>query len=296
MVQCYVRSRSAIAKISLHEPRGFPHARPHRLPGHHLRRRPPRARLQRRRAHATSTSAPSSRATSASTSPSSPRRWTPSPRANWPSPWPRKAASASSTRTCRSPQQTREVDKVKRMRERHHHRPDHAAARRDRRHRPQDHGAAQHQRRADHGQRLPARASSPAATCASSTDNNQKLAEVMTKDNLVTAPENTTLEEAERILTENKVEKLLLVDDKYRLRGLITIKDIDKMHELPARVQGRAGPAAGRGGGRRARLRAGRVADQGRAWMCWWSIRPTGIRSNVIETVRRDQEALRRST
>ena len=54
------------------------------------------------------------------------------------------------------------------QRERHHHRSDHAAARRDRRHRPPDHGAAQHQRRADHGQRLPARASSRAATCASS--------------------------------------------------------------------------------------------------------------------------------
>jgi IMP dehydrogenase len=65
------------------------------------------------------------------------------------------------------------------------------------------------------------------------TDNTQRLAEVMTKDNLVTAPENTTLEEAERILTENKVEKLLLVDEKYRLRGLITIKDIDKLVNFP---------------------------------------------------------------
>src|SRR4029077_875735 len=46
--------------------------------------------------------------------------------------------------------------------------------------------------------------------------------------------ENTTLEEAERILTENKVEKLLLVDDEYRLKGLITIKDIDKMLNFPA--------------------------------------------------------------
>ena len=45
---------------------------------------------------------------------SSPRRWTPSPKATWPSPWPRKAASASSTRTCPSHAQTREVDKVKR--------------------------------------------------------------------------------------------------------------------------------------------------------------------------------------
>src|SRR5207302_3985011 len=55
----------------------------------------------------------------------------------------------------------------------------------------------------------------------------------MTKDNLVTASENTTLEKAERILTENKVEKLLLVDDKYKLRGLITIKDIDKLMNFP---------------------------------------------------------------
>jgi IMP dehydrogenase len=66
------------------------------------------------------------------------------------------------------------------------------------------------------------------------TDNNQKLSEVMTKDNLVTAPEHTTLETAERILTENKVEKLLLVDDKYKLKGLITIKDIDKLLNFPS--------------------------------------------------------------
>jgi IMP dehydrogenase len=65
------------------------------------------------------------------------------------------------------------------------------------------------------------------------TDNGQKLSEVMTRENLVTAPEHTTLEAAERILTENKVEKLLLVDDNYRLRGLITIKDIDKLTNFP---------------------------------------------------------------
>src|SRR4029077_17804049 len=64
-------------------------------------------------------------------------------------------------------------------------------------------------------------------------DNNQRLSEVMTKDNLVSAPENTTLEAAERILTQNKVEKLLLVDDQYRLKGLITIRDIDKMTDFP---------------------------------------------------------------
>jgi IMP dehydrogenase len=65
-------------------------------------------------------------------------------------------------------------------------------------------------------------------------DNNQKISEVMTKDNLVTAPENTPLESAEMLLTKNKVEKLLLVDDEYRLKGLITIKDIDKTQNFPA--------------------------------------------------------------
>src|SRR6476619_4937152 len=65
------------------------------------------------------------------------------------------------------------------------------------------------------------------------TDNNQRLSEVMTKENLVTAPEQTTLEAAERILTENKVEKLLLVDENYKLRGLITIRDIIKLTDFP---------------------------------------------------------------
>ncbi len=60
-----------------------------------------------------------------------------------------------------------------------------------------------------------------------------RIAEVMTKDNLVTAGENTDLEEAQRILRENKVEKLLLVDENYQLRGLITIKDIDKNLRFP---------------------------------------------------------------
>lgn len=59
------------------------------------------------------------------------------------------------------------------------------------------------------------------------------VAEVMTKDNLVTSRENTSLEEAERILLENRVEKLLLVDDLYQLKGLITIKDIDKNLQFP---------------------------------------------------------------
>jgi IMP dehydrogenase len=72
-------------------------------------------------------------------------------------------------------------------------------------------------------------------------DNQQRLAEVMTKENLVTAAENTTLEAAERILTEKKVEKLLLVDEKYRLRGLITIRDIDKVMAFPAACKDQRG-------------------------------------------------------
>ncbi len=73
------------------------------------------------------------------------------------------------------------------------------------------------------------------------TDNEQKIAQVMTKDNLVTAPEHTQLQAAERILTENKVEKLLLVDENYKLKGLITIKDIDKMQNYPIACKDKRG-------------------------------------------------------
>jgi IMP dehydrogenase len=57
--------------------------------------------------------------------------------------------------------------------------------------------------------------------------------EVMTRDNLVTAPEGTTLDEAKKILGRHRIEKLPLVDDKGRLRGLITIKDIEKARKFP---------------------------------------------------------------
>ncbi|MFM7096988.1 MAG: IMP dehydrogenase [Gemmataceae bacterium] len=73
------------------------------------------------------------------------------------------------------------------------------------------------------------------------TNTNQQISEVMTRENLVTAPENTTLEEAETILTENKVEKLLLVDDKFILKGMITIKDIDKLSSFPSACKDRRG-------------------------------------------------------
>ncbi|MDR0392211.1 MAG: IMP dehydrogenase [Planctomycetaceae bacterium] len=60
-----------------------------------------------------------------------------------------------------------------------------------------------------------------------------KISDVMTSQNLVTATGNVTLEQAEQILMEKKVEKLLLVDESGRLTGLITIKDIDKMRSFP---------------------------------------------------------------
>lgn len=59
------------------------------------------------------------------------------------------------------------------------------------------------------------------------------ISEVMTSENLITAPVGTTLDEAKVILQENRIEKLPLVDDQYTLRGLITIKDIEKAIEFP---------------------------------------------------------------
>ena len=56
---------------------------------------------------------------------------------------------------------------------------------------------------------------------------------VMTKKNLITVPVGTTLEDAERILHQHRVEKLLVVDDKYNLKGLITVKDIQKKLKYP---------------------------------------------------------------
>ena len=64
-------------------------------------------------------------------------------------------------------------------------------------------------------------------------NNSLPIAEVMTSGQLVTATGTVTLEEAEKILMAKKVEKLLLVDEDYRLTGLITIKDIDMMRRFP---------------------------------------------------------------
>lgn len=60
-----------------------------------------------------------------------------------------------------------------------------------------------------------------------------RIADVMTRDNLVTAPVGTTLEEAKAILRQHRIEKLLVVDNEYRLKGLITVKDIQKALDYP---------------------------------------------------------------
>jgi IMP dehydrogenase len=60
-----------------------------------------------------------------------------------------------------------------------------------------------------------------------------KISDVMTRENLVTVPVGTTLEEAKAILRKHRIEKLPVVDNEYRLKGLITVKDIQKALEYP---------------------------------------------------------------
>jgi IMP dehydrogenase len=64
-------------------------------------------------------------------------------------------------------------------------------------------------------------------------NHSQLVSSVMTKEDLVTVPVGTTLEEAERILQKHRIEKLLVVDQDFNLKGLITVKDIQKKLEYP---------------------------------------------------------------
>jgi len=64
-------------------------------------------------------------------------------------------------------------------------------------------------------------------------DYSKKIKEVMTSKNLITAPVGTTIKDAEQILRKYKIEKLPLVDDDFNLKGLITIKDIEKAEKFP---------------------------------------------------------------
>ncbi|RJP58231.1 MAG: IMP dehydrogenase [Deltaproteobacteria bacterium] len=65
------------------------------------------------------------------------------------------------------------------------------------------------------------------------TDLDQKISSVMTKENLVTAPVGITMEDSKKLLHKNRIEKLLVVDDRNNLKGLITIKDIEKIRKYP---------------------------------------------------------------
>lgn len=65
------------------------------------------------------------------------------------------------------------------------------------------------------------------------TDFDKKISEAMTSENLITAPEGTTLAEAQEILSKHKIEKLPIVDKENHLKGLITIKDIEKAVQYP---------------------------------------------------------------
>jgi len=67
------------------------------------------------------------------------------------------------------------------------------------------------------------------------------ISQVMTKDNLITVAVGTTLEEAEKILHRHRVEKLLVVDDQYTLKGLITVKDIQKKLKYPSAAKDQQG-------------------------------------------------------
>jgi IMP dehydrogenase len=84
------------------------------------------------------------------------------------------------------------------------------------------------------------------------TNLGKKVSQVMTKENLVTVPEGIDLEESKKILHKHRIEKLLVVDQKGRLMGLITIKDIEKIKKYPnackdSRGRLRVGAAVGVG-------------------------------------------------
>ncbi|MBM4284299.1 MAG: IMP dehydrogenase [Deltaproteobacteria bacterium] len=93
------------------------------------------------------------------------------------------------------------------------------------------------------------------------TNLNQKVREVMTRDRLVTGPVGITLEESKALLHRYRIEKLLVVDENFELRGLITIKDIEKIKKYPFSCKDeygrlRVGAAVGVGADREPRLAA----------------------------------------
>ena len=113
------------------------------------------------------------------------------------------------------------------------------------------------------------------------------VGEVMTRENLVTVPVGTTLEEAKHHLHQNRIEKLLVVDENNKLRGLITIKDIEKIRKYPNSCKDslgrlRVGAAIGVGGDRDERAQA--LLDAGADFLVLDSAH--GHSRNILESIR----------
>ncbi|HSQ00636.1 MAG TPA: IMP dehydrogenase [Candidatus Dormibacteraeota bacterium] len=116
---------------------------------------------------------------------------------------------------------------------------------------------------------------------------NRKVAEVMTKDNLITARPGISLEDATEILHQHRIEKLLIVDERDRLRGLITVKDINKTAQFPDACKdtyGRLRVAGAIGTGDDRRERSERLVAAGADVLIIDTAH--GHSGNVIDTVR----------
>lgn len=119
------------------------------------------------------------------------------------------------------------------------------------------------------------------------TDMEKKIADVMTKDNLVVVNEGISLEESKKLLHEHRIEKLLVVDGKGHLKGMITIKDIEKIKKYPDACKDhmgrlRVGAAIGVGTDRVERAQA--LLDAGADVICIDTSH--GHTLNVIDTVK----------
>ena len=124
------------------------------------------------------------------------------------------------------------------------------------------------------------------------TDTRKKIGELMTKDGLITGIVGTTLDEAKEILWKHRIEKLPLVDEDNKLRGLITIKDIEKVMKYPNSAKdekGRLLCAAAIGATKDVLDRAGALIDAGVDVMVLDSAH--GHSENIIKSVRKVKEA-----
>ncbi len=116
----------------------------------------------------------------------------------------------------------------------------------------------------------------------------QPVSAVMTKDNLMTVPVGTTLEEAEQMLQQHRIEKLLVVDKDFNLKGLITVKDIQKKIEFPNAAKDEQGRLArGRGDRRHGGLSGARGGNgQRRKWTCSRIDTAHGHTTRVMDAIR----------